>query len=196
MSPPDPVALVTTLHLIVECVLRTISSGGNKETVRRYCVLHSQTGGIGGGNPSPARSISVLQPRAARNLSDLPRCLSLRLPGYAWTWLSSVGRRVDRGAAWDWWGGAVDDPSAAAFLQRVTVSVCTFGGGKGSRLVWVVVGGGEDWQKRVTRTEEAISRNTASRKSVIRMPKEGCISFIAGQTEQPGVEGPLEDNIP
>lgn len=28
------------------------------------------------------------------------------------------------------------------------------------------------------------------------MPKESCISFIAGQTEQPGVEGPLEDNIP
>lgn len=28
------------------------------------------------------------------------------------------------------------------------------------------------------------------------MPKASCISFIAGQTEQPGVEGPLEDNIP
>jgi len=27
------------------------------------------------------------------------------------------------------------------------------------------------------------------------MPKESSISFIGGQTEQPGVEGPLEDNI-
>lgn len=87
--------------------------------------------------------------------------------------------------------GARRKPPSAAFLPGATRTACGAWQWKDD-----LCDGDGDWQRGATGTEEAISRNAASRKSVIRMPKENCGSFIAGQTKQPGVEGPLEDNIP
>lgn len=69
------------------------------------------------------------------------------------------------------WNRCSHPPSADVWPEEsLSESACMVAG---SRRVCVCVCGreDEDWQRRVAGTEEAISRNTASRKSVIRDAK-------------------------
>lgn len=209
--PPDSHLWLQWCFLRVLLVEEERKAGRKKRSSDRVCTVglssplfpgSSECGGTGSNfslaHSFPFSTESSLKPvRLPTRQNPLMPChcvalvtLELGPPvlDKGWGW-------VDRGAIWDCrchcrWPAAAVEPSPAAFCQEWQSQPACLAAG--SWLVW----GDEDWQIRETGTEEAISRNTASRKSVIRMPKGSCISFIAGQTEQPGVEGPLEDNIP
>lgn len=80
--------------------------------------------------------------------------------------------------------------SICCVLPGVTVTACVLGGGKLTYVRGWGLAKESNWYRRghfTQRSFQEVSHQDA---------KESCISFIAGQTEQPGVEGPLEDNIP